>query len=258
MKAVLSSIAILMTAGLFGVQDDRKPRNGGVIEKKTIPRDQIKLTDADWRPQHEIVFRAESGQSKECRQIGDGFACGLVPTLEVEEELRGEVKMSELINAHVEGARTGRAYNVRWRPSPEARENLALAAKGGYSRLWVTSERFDLVPESPDWAPTDEIVFRARYRRLQKFWGEFSKRLVSTPYVQFEVASILQGRLGVRRLVSLTPSPKLVDGEVYTFRWKPSPWTRGELKRARIDGTNEYWLMFWDDFERIAEAPNKK
>ena len=90
MKAVHFFLATLLlaTASTFSLEDDWK---------KPTPPDQIKLNASDWRPAPEIVFRAEYSESKQCRKIGDDIACGMVPTLEIEEEHHGRVRMEQLM-----------------------------------------------------------------------------------------------------------------------------------------------------------------
>jgi len=260
MKAPLTSVASLLAvaACLSGMDDDRKPLAREVDLKKPTPRDQIKLTVVDWRPPAEIVFRAERSKEKHCREIGNSIACGWVSTLEIEEDLKGQVKMEALVDAHVSGTREGRAYNVRWKPSKEAQENLAMAAKGGYSKLWVSSERFEIVPEKADWEPSKVVVFSARYRRPQKHWGWMGKSSVTSNYTQFEVTSIHEGKLGVRRLLYLSAPTGLVDDETYTFKWKPTKWTLGELKNARLSGCNEHWMMFWEHLEVLKPSESRR
>src|SRR5262245_21476512 len=99
----------------------------------------------------------------------------------------------------------------------------------------------------PNWEPSDEIVFRARYEHINRCVAREGKHTWESFHV-LDVKDVTKGRLGIKMAyLHGSWAPKGVeDFKTYTFRWKPNAWSKSEIKSARKNGRNVVWWNYWD------------
>jgi len=110
----------------------------------------------------------------------------------------------------------------------------------------------------PNWEPSEEIVFRARYEHIRRCVERDGKNMMQN-YHELDVKNVVKGQLGVRMAyLHGSWAPKGVeDGKTYVFRWKPNAWSKGEIKSARKSGRNTVWWNYWDHLEVVKDGKPK-
>lgn len=89
-------------------------------------------------------------------------------------------------------------------------------------------------------APRD-IVFRGRYFR-SKECRELGGALALGMWGVCEIEEVVEGDLKLKYLKDVDVPADVMEGRIYTFRWKPSDSTRESLRKAEEGGFTGIWL----------------
>lgn len=89
---------------------------------------------------------------------------------------------------------------------------------------------------------SSDIVFRGRYFLSKECTPERDGAIGMGIFGVCEVVEVLEGDLKLERLIHVHVPADVVEGLVYTFRWKISDSDRYHLRKAQEGGYRGMWL----------------